>query len=206
MIAEIFNFDDSVKNQINAPGFDSKKFENCEFESVSAQNGVDGQFYTFFYRSKNVFSNFYPSFFVAHGILFNCSEQYFMYQKARYFNDLEIAAEILQNSDPATIKSLGRKVKNFDVKKWDKVSISIMKTANYYKFVQNPTLRAELFKTKGSTLAEASPRDTIWGIGFGMANNNILDPKKWRGKNQLGFILTKLRDYLMEKPEFKHEC
>lgn len=37
-----------------------------------------------FYGTSFVFSNFHPAKFTANGVDFNCSEQYFMYQKASY--------------------------------------------------------------------------------------------------------------------------
>ena len=50
---------------------------------------------------------------------FFCTEQAFMWAKAKFFGDEEIAAHILaegntKNPDPMTCKSLGRMVRNYD--------------------------------------------------------------------------------------------
>jgi hypothetical protein len=45
-------------------------------------------------------------------------------------------------------------------------------------------------------LVEASPRDRIWGIGMGAANDLATSPGHWRGLNLLGFALIQARRQL----------
>ena len=45
---------------------------------------------------------------------------------------------------------------------------------------------------------EASPMDTIWGIGLAQDNSQANDPTKWRGDNLLGFALMVVRDQLQQ--------
>jgi len=40
---------------------------------------------------------------------------------------------------------------------------------------------------------EASPTDTVWGIGLRESDPAALDPEKWRGLNLLGFALVEVR-------------
>ena len=75
----------------------------------------------------------------------------------------------------------------------------------YNKFVQNKILRFELFRTVDTTLVEASPLDQYWGVGLAMENDDIRDPKKWRGENLLGYLLTQLRDHLKKQCEYEEE-
>lgn len=42
-------------------------------------------------------------------------------------------------------------------------------------------------------LAEASPVDLIWGIGFSINDLERFDDTKWEGLNLLGKILTEIR-------------
>ncbi len=53
--------------------------------------------------------------------------------------------------------------------------------------------------TKGTTLVEASPRDTIWGIGLGARTEKAVDRKQWRGTNWLGDALNKVREELLKE-------
>ena len=45
-------------------------------------------------------------------------------------------------------------------------------------------------------LAEASPTDTIWGIGLPDSDQRVSDPSKWRGANILGCALMQARERL----------
>jgi ribA/ribD-fused uncharacterized protein len=51
-----------------------------------------------------------------------------------------------------------------------------------------------LMSTGNKILVEASPLDTIWGIGLGRENTKANNPNTWRGKNLLGFALMEVRD------------
>ncbi len=153
--------------------------------------------FTFFWRPDSVFSQWYPRDFVVDGQTFGCAEQFMMHGKARLFHDDEIAAEILAVPDPRTHKALGRKVRGFDDRTWKGARERIVHAGNHAKFTQHPDLKAALLATVGTELVEASPMDTIWGIGLASSNPRATDRSKWRGLNLLGRILTRLRDELI---------
>lgn len=67
---------------------------------------------------------------------------------------------------------------------------------NVAKFGQDAALRDFLLGTENRVLVEASPRDRVWGIGLGAANEKATDPGQWRGLNLLGFALIEARDRL----------
>ncbi|MCL1994501.1 MAG: NADAR family protein [Spirochaetes bacterium] len=123
-----------------------------------------------------------------------CAEQYMMAEKARLFEDDETCDAIMKSKDPKEMKALGKKVKNFDQTAWDKAKYSIVLNGNYYKFSQDEDLRGYLLSTGNKILVEASPLDTIWGIGLGKENEKAHNPNTWRGKNLLGFALMEVRD------------
>lgn len=79
-----------------------------------------------------------------------------MFQKAIVFNDLEIADKIMLEPNPEKQKALGRKVKNFDHKKWDKVKEQIVEDGNWWKFTQpkEGDLRKMLLETGQRELVE----------------------------------------------------
>lgn len=55
-----------------------------------------------------------------------------------------------------------------------------------------------LLETFPLIFAEASPKDHLWGIGLD-DNPQIYCRKTWRGKNWLGFILTNVRNEIMDE-------
>ncbi|MDR1986223.1 MAG: NADAR family protein [Treponema sp.] len=156
--------------------------------------------YVFFWRtdkntvSTGCFSQWQESKFIADAYQYSCAEQYMMGQKALLFNDKEIFDEILSAVHPREIKSLGRKVKNFDAKIWDKAKYAIVLNGNFYKFTQNKEMMRLLVSTEHKVLVEASPVDTIWGVGLAKDDKKINDPNHWKGENLLGFALMEVRE------------
>lgn len=136
----------------------------------------------------------YKSDFIEDGVKFNCCEHYMMYKKAMLFGDSEIASEILKETDPSKMKAYGRRIKNFDNAIWDEHKFDIVYTGNLLKFTQNHKLKAYLLSTNGSILAEASPYDTVWGIGLSDDSLNVNYPDLWPGQNLLGCALMQVRD------------
>ena len=132
---------------------------------------------------------------------FFCTEQAFMYSKARFFNDLEIAEQILVAETPMDAKVLGRAVRNYVDRDWYYVRYGYMKQVNYERFTQDLSLRGKFLNPEydGKEFVEASPEDLIWGIGIALDDDAIFDENNWRGMNLLGKVLTELRkDIKME--------
>ncbi len=123
--------------------------------------------------TKSCFSQWFPCQFEENGIVYKTAEQYMMAHKAKLFDDNEILEKILKSETPNEAKSLGRKVKNFDSEVWDEHKYEILKQANILKFSQNQELKDFLLSTYDKILVEASPYDTIWGIGMLEADKNI---------------------------------
>lgn len=109
------------------------------------------------------FSQWYPSKFTINNIEYNCAEQYMMAKKALLFRDKESYNKIMNSKDPSYQKQIGRKVKNFDVDKWNSKCREYVYEANYAKFTQNPKMLEELLSTGDKEIVEASPEDKIWG-------------------------------------------
>lgn len=148
--------------------------------------------FTFFWQGP--FSQWHRCSFTLDGIEYNCAEQFMMHQKAAFFDDVEVASAILRAPDPKTQKALGRKVSGFEEGKWNEVARRIVYIGNRAKFTQNNDLKARLLATKGTTLVEASPYDTVWGIGLLATDHRASSRETWNGTNWLGEVLTALRD------------
>ena len=156
---------------------------------------MSGERFTFFWSGP--FSQWHRSRFTLDGEIYETAEQYMMAEKARLFGDDDICRRIMAAADPRDQKALGRKVRDFDADRWNAAARDIVYRGNRAKFTTHRDLLAALFETEGTTLVEASPLDTIWGIGLAADNPDARDRTKWRGTNWLGEVLTRLRDTLL---------
>lgn len=176
------------------------------------------ELFTYFWITKSPFSQWHKSIFSATTFIsgdaetkekalqnlfpidvqgYSSAEQFMMYHKAMIFLDREIACQIMQTDDVRKIKNLGRQVKNYDEYVWKYFRSKVVYEGNKAKFTQNEVLKEALFATKGTTLVEAAPNDTIWGIGLPEDDPRAKKRETWQGKNLLGEILTQLRVDLM---------
>ena len=144
------------------------------------------------------FSQWCPSKFEIDGVEYNCCEQYMMAKKALVFNDFDACREIMLEKNPALQKAIGRKVRGFNVEKWESVCQKIVYDANLAKFTQNPKMFEELLSTGTREIVEASPEDKIWGIGLHETNSLAWDKETWQGRNLLGIAIMKVRATLLE--------
>ena len=127
---------------------------------------------------------------------FNTAEKFMMMCKALLFGDSNTYSQMEVSTDPKIQKALGRKVKNFNQDVWDHYCKDIVVIGNYLKFSQNSILKQFLLDTHDKKIIEASPIDTIWGIGLKFDDPNILDTDNWKGTNYLGECLMKVREII----------
>ncbi len=173
-----------------------------------------GAKFHFFYASSSPFSQFYPAQFTAripsipnneekdNNLTFATSEHWMHYYKAILFNDYVVAKQILANSDPARAKELGRTVHGFNEKIWKKHRVQIVLAGNIHKFKQNPECKEALMATGTKFLVEASPTDSIWGIGMKATDPRAKDSDTWNGDNLLGKVLDHVKLYF----HYKAKC
>lgn len=160
-------------------------------------NGVFSNFYP--YDSKKVKTeDVEPLNFQLENMKWKTSEQYFMYKKAMFFGDAQTAELIKNSTRPEDAKRLGRKVKNFDEKKWSQVSSQIMFDAVYAKFSQNEALKKYILDKRfdNKHFVEASPFDKIWGIGIHYNDRLCDNESNWLGENKLGKVIDLVRKEL----------
>lgn len=83
-------------------------------------------------------------------------------------------------------------------------NVYIFFTLSLNQFTENEHFKRELINTFPRILVEASPRDRLWGIGLGAKNEKAHSRLTWRGKNKLGFLLTHIRNEIMEEEGLFH--
>jgi ribA/ribD-fused uncharacterized protein len=141
-------------------------------------------------------SQWYPAPMEVDGVRFATAEHYMMWCKAQLFGDVDVAQRVLATESPGVAKQLGREVRGFDGEIWARHRFDVVVRGTLAKFRQHPALRAYLLDTGGQVLAEASPVDYIWGIGFEDLDEQAKNPFAWKGLNLLGFALMQGRAQL----------
>ena len=149
--------------------------------------------------TKSCLSQWFESKFVVDNIEYKTAEHWMMAKKAMLFDDSQIHKQIISSSKPGKAKELGRFVQNFDQQIWLEHRFDIVVKGNFHKFSQHPTLSEFLINTNNRILVEASPIDTIWGIGLAQDHENAQNPHFWNGQNLLGYALMETRDLLNKK-------
>lgn len=142
-----------------------------------------------------------PAQYRAH--VFTSGEQYMMFRKALLFKDPEYIQAILEEHNCRKVKSLGRRIRGFSDELWVENREDIVTRGNYLKFSQDPELKAKLLETQGKHLVEASPRDSIWGIGLSIKSKYVQNPMMWRGLNLLGKGLDRAREMILANKKRK---
>ncbi|NLR68232.1 NADAR family protein [Chitinophaga varians] len=147
--------------------------------------------------TQSCLSQWWVAPFRENGITYPTAEHWMMAGKARLFNDDATLQRILKAKTPAEAKKLGRLVQSFDPVLWDENKSAIVIAGNLLKFSQHPDLKTFLLNTKDRVLVEASPVDSIWGIGMKSDHEHVENPLRWKGQNLLGYALMAVRDKLL---------
>jgi ribA/ribD-fused uncharacterized protein len=153
---------------------------------------------------KFVFSQWYRSPFLVGNVEYPTAEHWMMAHKALLFDDIKTFEKVIEASKPGEVKELGRQVQGFDENIWNKNKFQIVRTGNIHKFNQNKELKKFLLSTGDRVIVEASPTDTVWGIGLTQDSRMIDNPYTWRGENLLGFALMETREFLKVFGDFEY--
>ncbi len=146
--------------------------------------------------TKSCLSQWWRMDFVVAGVTYRSTEHWMMAEKARLFANQKKLAQILASQTPAEAKKLGREITGFVPEVWENHKYQIVITGNWHKFSQHKSLATFLLSINDRILVEASPVDTIWGIGLAADAPEAEHPDHWLGPNLLGFALMEVRDQL----------
>ena len=146
-------------------------------------------------------SNWYPASFYLFNMPFKTSEHWMMWQKARVMGDFKKADEILAAPSAERAKDLGKQAKPYDEKLWHDVREQLVTIGVREKFLQNPDIARKLMETGSAVLAEASPKDNVWGVGISVDDPGFSDMTGWKGDNLLGRVCMQVRSDLWQLVE-----
>lgn len=80
-----------------------------------------GEFIYIFYGYFSPFSTIHTSPFILDGDRFYTAEQNYLYRKANYFGDMDIATRILATIKLKEQRALANRIKNFNHAEWMRV-------------------------------------------------------------------------------------
>ena len=110
-------------------------------------------------------------------------------------------------SDPRLHKQYGTEVHNFDLDVWERERENIVCVDSYAKFAQNPAMQSHFLDTGDRLLAEASPYDLVWGIGYRADHVSARQSPLWRGLKLLGKALKTVWRHFCDRarPPTRHQ-
>ena len=149
-----------------------------------------------FYGKDSFLSNHHHAPFVLDGKKISGSRQYYHYQKAIHSADNETAAQILSTDNPIEQMYLGRKVRSTEDQWNDILAEQIVEAAVAAKYRQNPDLLKKLKATGTRSLIECNPHEKFWGNGMSLYDKAASDNTKWKGRNMMGNVLSRVREDL----------
>ena len=113
--------------------------------------------------------------------------------KSTYFDDEEIANQILQSSTAIESKQLSREISNYNPDGWNQIAKEMCSSGIRAKVIQNEAIKDLLLETGTKTIMESGP-DQIWGTGVKLLDPQCLQPNRWFGQGILGEILQDIRE------------
>ncbi len=143
------------------------------------------------------FSNMFRLKVVIAGVLYYYGEQYIQGFKAVKFDDRETYRKIMASRDPYEMKRLSYDIKGFNQEEWNKCAEDVCKTVLKAKITQSSYCRQFLLDTRDLELAEAAPK-SLWGCGFALSDDDVLDPINWPRIGYAGKVLMDLRAELRQ--------
>ena len=165
--------------------------QNLSTHTVSSRG--DASYYGFL-GELNPLSNFYPAPFIH--VHYSTSEQYIQTRKADYCGDVETKQQSMQAKTALKCKSLGKEIKNCNIKKWNSVAAEKCYPGILSKFQLNAGIASFLKNTGSKTLVECC-YDEVWGNGIPLSNPNCINPFEYKSQMILGSMLEQVRETLL---------
>ena len=149
-----------------------------------------------FQGADDILSNFYPCQIRCHGIIAKSSEHAYNYVKAIRRGSPEVALAV-KDAPTAALAKQAEKRLPFDPK-WNDEKVQVIKDILIAKCDQVPEFHRALITSNKNKIVEAVPWDYFWGSGLNKKDTLHIKSKFWFGKNQMGNLLTEIRDSIQD--------
>ena len=151
-----------------------------------------------FFTIRCKLSNFYPCPIRFNGRRYESAEHAYQAEKAIAAKAYDKLQAILDAPTAARAKEIGNDITETPL--WSRIKVDRMRDILNAKFRQNRTLGDFLCTIKGKEFIEANAYDFFWGAGVSLKSAEIRSGR-WTGRNQLGKLLTELRNDLLRENE-----
>jgi ribA/ribD-fused uncharacterized protein len=182
----------TVENMMQLPA----EINPCKLATPSITGELVG-----FFGAASPLSNFHRAPFEIDGTNFAHVEQYYQYERAKYYGDAISAQNILAMTSPYQCYFASKRVNRpVDVTSddiWLRTRAQqVMQRGCLAKFQQNAGLGRFLLNTGKKSLVEANAKDQYWGAGISLTDPRLAECNHWTGKNNLGLVLEQVRTKL----------
>ena len=135
-------------------------------------------------------SNFYMCNIVLDGVKYQSTEHAYQTLKCLTAGNRELADKVKQAKTAARAKRLSW---NLDMSKdvqdaWFKIRVQVMKRVLECKFQRCAQFRSLI--SKGNEYFVESTQDDFWACGVSMPSYRNIDPRRFKGQNVLGRLIT----------------
>lgn len=144
-------------------------------------------------------SNLYHCNFQINGQNFDSVERAYQYSRAMHLKAPEVAKKVLAAKNSRECKKQSKFLESKP--EWDLAKRGIMKMIVQEKFSQNSDIKEKLISTGSINLVEGT-FDFFWGAGA-LLGSKTLKEGKWTGRNEMGLILSEVREDLKRTESWK---
>ena len=154
-----------------------------------------------YFGELNPLSNFHRAPFTYENFTYHCSEQLIQRKKAELFKD-KLSIKRIENAKTGLeCKLLGNKISNFKKSVWETRAKELCGPGIKQKFLENRNALITLVKTTGNRTIVKCTKDTIWGCGMALQDDNCLIKTEWTNQGIMGEILESIREDMAQMLE-----
>ena len=146
-----------------------------------------------YFGELNPLSNFHRAPFTYENFTYHCSEQFIQKKKAELFKDTSSVKKIEEAKTGLDCKLLGNKIANSKKSTWEKRAKELCTPGIKQKFIENREALITLIKATGQKSIAECTKDTVWGCGIVLQDDNCLVKSEWINQGIMGEILEGVR-------------